>query len=325
MVRDRTDRTPISMASVELFRGDSLYEGDVTHKGIYSIPGSRAGDFILQVSAAGYKTYKVPVSLTKGKMQVVDVALICDKCPIVKAFDQYDFSKGGYSILGVKYMEGDRNRLADSLGEFFTDDITVLNEFKQTWIFRKPSPKYACGYHYRVFLCYRGKSVKDFRININCNEIVGDEGYFYFEEDKLRRFYKRMKRFSMDHKKFQTIEEGRTYYKNVLNDSSLILAPEPPWLKYEGSFEFEYKFKPGCKDCYLQDEKYLKILTAEIKKAYPGEAFEVEEWGGSMEDINVRVKCNKSLYDKFKLYPMTFPKWNAYDLGYYTYWRKKPK
>ncbi len=329
MVRDRLDKTPVTMASVELLKGDSIYSGDVTHNGMYMIAGSYTGNFTLQISAEGYKTYKAPVNLTKGKPQTLNITMVCVKCPTVKVFDKYDFSKGGYYILGIKYMEGDRSRLADSIGEFYTNDIAILNEFKQTWVFRQPSPKYACGYHFKVRLCRNGKTLEDFNININCNEIVHNNssgsGYYYFDNNKLRRFKGRMKQPSGVSKKFSTAQEARAYYKSIINDSLLILAPEEDWMTSEGMFAFDYKFKEGCKDCYLKDAEYLRLFKQKIQQAYPGEPFTLAEYGGSMEEVTVQVVCNKSLYDKFTLYPIGFYKWRAWDLGYYTYWKKKPK
>jgi hypothetical protein len=43
---------------------------------------------------------------------------------------KYDFNKGGYYLIGIR-SESDRNGLADSLGEFYTDDIKVLNAIKK--------------------------------------------------------------------------------------------------------------------------------------------------------------------------------------------------
>ncbi len=60
---------------------------------------------------------------------------------------KYNFDEGGYYLAGIR-SESDPNSLADSLGEFYTADITLLNAMKKDWTFKKPSPQYACGYHY---------------------------------------------------------------------------------------------------------------------------------------------------------------------------------
>src|SRR5687767_9322662 len=83
---------------------------------------------------------------------------------------KYNFDEGGYYILGVR-SESDRNALADSLGEFYTDDIKILNAIKKEWVFKKPSPKFACGYHYEVIVCKNGVGLESFSINLNCDEI----------------------------------------------------------------------------------------------------------------------------------------------------------
>ena len=69
---------------------------------------------------------------------------------IITAFGQkqllkkYDFDQGGYTLLGVHpngFFPEDKpdesSKLADSLGEFYTDDIGVLNLFKKNWVFKK--------------------------------------------------------------------------------------------------------------------------------------------------------------------------------------------
>ncbi|WP_041251999.1 hypothetical protein [Flavobacterium indicum] len=239
---------------------------------------------------------------------------------------KYDFDKGGYYLIGVR-SESDRNGLADSLGEFYTDDIRILNAIKKEWTFKKPSPKYACGYHYEVVICKNGLELESFSINLNCNEIVSDNGYFYFETRQLRMFKDSFKKPFRKQEKFTSLTDARNYRKNILNDTTLILTPTPTWTKYEGTFEFTYVCPKGSKDCLDNEEKLLKKLTEEIKLKYPGEEFELEGRGGSSSDLFVEVKCNKTLADKFCLYKrdLEFDKWEPYNLWFYTFWTVRQK
>lgn len=238
----------------------------------------------------------------------------------------HDFDKGGYYLIGVR-SDGDRNSLADSLGEFYTDDIGVLNAIKKEWTFTRPSPKYACGYHYEVLVCENGLELESFSINLNCNEIVSDNGYFYFETQKLRMFKDSFKKPIKKEENFTSLTDARNYMEIILKDTNLILTPTPTWIQYEGTFQFTYVCPEGSKDCLDNEEKLLKRMTKEIKLKYPGEKFEIEGTGGSSSDLFVEVKCNKTLADKFDLYKRNLEsdKWEPCDLWFYTFWTVRQK
>lgn len=240
---------------------------------------------------------------------------------------KYDFDKGGYYLIGVR-SESDRNGLADSLGEFYTDDIKILKAIKKEWTFKKPSPKYACGYHYEVVICKNGLELESFSINLNCNEIVSDNGYFYFETQQLRMFKDSFKKPFKKQENFTSLTAARNYRLHILKDTNLILTPTPEWTKYEGTFQFDYECPKGSKDCeYENKQKKLKDIEKEIKKTYPNENFELDERGGSLTSIIVEVKCNKTLADKFGLYKrdLEFNKWEPFNLWFYTFWTVRQK
>ena len=236
----------------------------------------------------------------------------------------YDFDKGGFTLLGsLTDAETDPNGLADSLGEFYTDDIAVLNSFKKEWIFKTPSPKYACGYHYAVYLCKGGLAIESFRINLNCNEIATEKGYFYFDSNKLRMFKGKLKKPFTKYDNFYSFSDARSARTKILSETNLIMTYTPDWTKYEGEFSFVYTCPKGSGDCLDKEKKLLLQLTGEMKKTFPNEIFELEGGGGSNTDLDVNVKCNKTLADNFKLYPLGWKKWGPYQLGLTSYWIKK--
>lgn len=263
----------------------------------------------------------------------------------------YDFNKGGYYLLGIRSEIARNNKLADTLGNFYTNEIKTLNEFKKEWVFKKPSPQYACGYHYTVHICKNGNSIEEFSINLECNEIATDKGYFYFDLNKLRIFKNNLKKAYKSRDNFSTLLEAREFRNKVLKDNNLILAPKPDWVEYEGSFNFDYPYtqdeikdndKNNKKDLEQinkvlakgdysgkfeleSEKKYFKKLNDEIAKAYPNEKFELESSGGSKKELFVSVRCNSTLADKFNLYPKGWSKWQAYNLSLTTYWINKPK
>lgn len=214
---------------------------------------------------------------------------------------KYNFDEGGYYILGVR-SESDHNGLSDSLGEFYTADIRILNAIKKEWVFKKPSPKYACGYHYEVIVCKNGIGLESFSINLNCNEIVSANGYFYFDSRQLRMFKDDLKRAYRIQENFSSLNEARDYRSKVVTQPTLIFVPTPEWTNYEGTFEFTFFCQGKSKDCRNNERKLLETIKAEISQAYPDEPFELDLRGGSTTELFIAVKSNKSLADKFTLY-----------------------
>ncbi len=234
----------------------------------------------------------------------------------------YDFNKGGYCILGIR-SESDPSSLQDSLGDFYTNDIKILNEFKKDWIFKTPSPQYSCGYHYIIYICKNGKCLEDFAVNLNCNEIATDKAYFFFDSKKLRKFYGHLKTANVKFETMESIEQGKKYINSILKDTSLLMVSNPIWNKYEGEFTFRYKCQVKENEfCFDKEPQILIKLNDQIKKVYPGEIFDLEGAGGSKDELTINIKCNKSLSDKFNLYPLGWSKWEYFKLYLTTAWKK---
>ncbi|MFD1605823.1 hypothetical protein ACFSC2_24005 [Flavobacterium artemisiae] len=237
----------------------------------------------------------------------------------------YDFNKGGYYILGL-YSENNKNALRDSIGEFYTDDIKVLNQFKKVWTFNKPSKKYSCGYHYDIFICKKGQILESYAINLECKVIVTDKGYFYFDTNKLREFYGKLKKPIRQNKIFETVTEGRLYREKMIADEKLIMTPNPNWLEFEGSFRFTYNCKKGTKDCLDEDNKIYNSIVSRVKKQFPHEKFKMKNVGGSWTEIEIEITCNKTLSDQFNFKDLErneyFGKWEPFKVKLDSYWIK---
>jgi len=240
-------------------------------------------------------------------------------------FSEYNFNSGEYIILGTEISEGMRNPFGDTLVDFYTNDTVVENLIKREWVFTEPSPLYACGYNYEISICKKGLEVESYYINLECNEINGKKGAFHFDIQKLRMLVGKVKKAFVNFKSFQNIEEARDYRKKILADSQLIMTATPDWVKYEGTFRFNYTYPK--KNHFEETDTLLMQLTNEIKKAYPGENFELEYAGESREWLLVEVKCNKTLRDKFVLYPTEFEsdRWKPYQYYLQSYWLIKGK
>ena len=238
----------------------------------------------------------------------------------IQPLGEFDFSDGEYSLIGFIWGGSGYNKLVDSLGEWYTDDVDVLNEFKSTWIFEKPGKQYICGYHYEIHLCKNGESVKKFLLNLNCREIVTDEGYFYFNPDMMAAMKNKLQKPIAKIKKFGSISTARNYHAKILNNDSLIWTPNPLWLKFEGSFSFNYECRDKTINCLDYQEKILKKLTEEIQNQYPGEKFKLSTDGGSNTHLFIKIKCDQSLAEMFNLYPRSRNKWDPYKLILSSYW-----
>jgi hypothetical protein len=240
-----------------------------------------------------------------------------------KLLKEFDFNEGGYSILGVEWG-GDENSLLDSIGEFYTEDISILNQIKDEWVFSIPGQGYACGYHYEIFICKNGLVLKSLRVNLNCYEIVTDEGYFYFDSDKLRKFYGKFKRPYRITKTFDELTEARAYRDSILKNEKLIMTESPPWTKYEGEFDFTYKCNENKKTCLRKEKQIIKSIKSEIALKYPNEEFELSNSGGSLTEIIETIYCNKSLSNNFDLYfrnkESYFGQWRPFKLTLTSYW-----
>jgi len=228
------------------------------------------------------------------------------------------------------FGESDPNKLRDSVGEFYTEDTSVLNIFKKEWVFDKPSPAYACGYHYSILICRKGAVLESDGVNLNCHEIATDTGYFYFDSQKLRPFIGKLKKLYVEHKHFNNVEEAREYRLNILKDKNLIYSSKPDWTKFNGTFRFEYPYEEdtstnfSLNEYVKKDNALLQKIKEAINSAYPNQDFELADVGGSLDEVDIEVKCDKTFAEKFKLYKKSaeFRGWQSYDLNLVSYWRE---
>jgi hypothetical protein len=250
-----------------------------------------------------------------------------------RVFATLNFDAGGYMLLAVhpsgifpEDKPNEPSELADSLGEFYTDDIGVLNLFKEKWTFHERWPFAQCGFHYTIIICRYGKEVERFYINLECEEIAVDaEKSFHFDPDKLRLFKGKLKKLYSREDDFTDIPKARTSRENMLKHADYLYSIEPDWVKYDGEFNFRYVCKPGSNGCLIHAKALLEQFSKEIKNKYPHEVFELDWDGGSREDIIVQVKCKQTLSEKFDLYPRDWNEWELYKPTLTSYWKSQVK
>ena len=214
--------------------------------------------------------------------------------------------------------------LQKKLGEFYTDDITVLNALKRAWVFTRPQKIYACGYHYDVMVLKNREEIETFAINLYCKELVANGRSLVFDQKKLDAFSSRFKRLyrKLDH--FPTIEAAREYWNKIRSDQDMVYASEPKWLVFEGSFKFKVPCEPQVRNCLEMFETTKPKIESQILAAYPGEKFSLRSSGGATGEMFVEIKTNRSLEEKFHLYDRLsyFGKWEPFPLDLYSYWKR---
>lgn len=158
-------------------------------------------------------------------------------------------------------------------------------------------------------------------VKLTHNILVTDEGEFYFDID-LCSVIRKMQKAKYQCKSFDSLSVARKYYhEKIENNDSIIWREKLDWIHYTGTIDFRYKCKSNI-DCYDNREIILVELNKEINKKYPNEKFELQHMGRSSEDLGITMKCNKSLVNKFNLYPIDYNKWKEYSsFSIKSYWK----
>jgi hypothetical protein len=183
---------------------------------------------------------------------------------------------------------------------------------------------YACGYHYYILILRNGEEIDSFAINLECNEIVTELGSRYFDLKKLEDFSTSLKHLYRSSSEFSSVTEARGAFRRFASAKGFVYARHPDWLNFEGEFNFRIKCPGASKSCYSESKSLINEAKEKIKVAYPGEVFELSESGGMIGELSVRMKCNKSLEEKFTIYDRWeknfFGAWKPYRPFLMTYW-----
>ncbi len=303
---DDGDKDVVRHVSVLLFQGKKkIDEAISTEKGLLWFSDIKPGNYTIQAGGWGYAEKKINVTV-KDSIHSVTILMTCIANKIMAPFSTYNFDEGGYRLVFYR-QQSDRNTLADSLGEFYIEDILVLKELSKKWQFKKPCPRFACGYHYGVSFIRNGKALEEFDINLNCYEIVVGNDPYIFTPDLLRMLYKKGKKFRRASLTFPTLETGRKGVDSLKTVESTLEISNPSWILFEGCFRFEYTFKKKPEE----DSLMYDLIEKQIHEKHPGELFDLQSWGGSMHTEAIEIKCNKNLFDNFTLAPITTT-WKAY-------------
>lgn len=247
----------------------------------------------------------------------------CSNLSSNKIFDDYEFEESEMAVLAIFWGGGeDDNGITKNFGEFYIDDISVLNELKSNWIFDKQGFSHACGYHYNIEVVENKKSKETLLINFNCNDISTKDGHYYFDEEYFDILKNKVKPLFSETKKFSNIDKARDYVIKIQNDKDLLLIyeKEPEWLTFEGNFSFIYidSSEPAHEDVLSKVREFLQSKYSNYK-------FKLDIGGyATGGEYFIKVICNKTLYDSFdfdKFEP--WGKWVQENLTLTSYWKRK--
>ncbi len=244
----------------------------------------------------------------------------------VHPFGGFDFKSGGYALVG-EYQPEFSGALADKLGDFYTDDIALLERIGREWVTDGPAPFYACGADYSLYLLKAGKIVEHYSLNLQqgCNTIVFGQPSrhsYYFDPGKLAALAGKFKKPVIERKTFPTLEAGRAYFGTLAQRENFLMALEPDWVRYDG----ELHFVVACSPAELTDagdERCERRVEREIRKRYPGEKFDLYPAAtmiGLERSITFQMKCSKALRDAFNLYKMDRA-WQDYAPDLLVFWK----
>jgi hypothetical protein len=244
-------------------------------------------------------------------------------------FEKYRFEDGGYTLAGIFAHHSD-HPIQKKVGEFYTDEIAVLNGIKKAWVFTEPQNQHACGYHYYFLVLKDGEEIDSFPVNLECKELVTANGSVYFDGKRLEMIASKLKPLRKEKQEFSSAAEARAFLTKVKKEQGFIYAWPPRWVEFEGEFRFGTKCPAELgNNCYYTEHEteLVSRLRKEISQKFPGEVFELKAGGGSSNgDAFVIVKSNKSLEEKFDLYDRWnrtgFGKWEPYHLSLNWYSKK---
>ena len=274
--------------------------------------------------------------MSKNLKQIVKLVLLVTCCMLmgcsaiaksisyhsgnIRLLDKYNFEEGGYAVLGIIQGGHPKER---SVGNFYTDDIDLLNELKKTWVTGKPVSSCLCASQYEIYIVKNGKVHQSFGVILeeSIESVIIDWKSYYFDPENLSRYRDRFKELDIKEHQFETLQAARQFLKELSPDPNLLLYWEPPWAEYDGTFFF---YLPCGR---AEDDKCLENLRLQISEKYPNRKFELHCWGRShnrtdpsKDSIGVNVWCEKLLYSEFDLYP-NFSEWDPFPLNLKMYYK----
>ena len=131
----------------------------------------------------------------------------------VQLFEKYDFNSGEYSLHGI-LSEGDPSYFTEEIGDFMITDTIVLNKIKNEWKVPLTDKRMPCGYSYIIVLMKGDSCVDHFGINLECEYLCCDEGWYDFPAKLLHKYDKLVIMVPR--------EEARAFHKMLIDNKTFV-------------------------------------------------------------------------------------------------------
>ena len=113
----------------------------------------------------------------------------CSNKKSIHLFEEYDFNSGNYKLYGI-LTEGGPTNFTENVGNFVVLDTVILNKIKQDWKIHSTNKIMPCGYSYLMVLMDKDSCVYHFGVNLDCEYLTCEKGWFKFPAKLLNRYEK---------------------------------------------------------------------------------------------------------------------------------------
>lgn len=107
----------------------------------------------------------------------------------IQLLEKYDFNSGDYKLYGL-LTEGGSTYFTEKVGDFVISDTVTLNKIKRDWRIHFTDKRMPCGYSYLMVLMKDDSCVYHFDINLDCEYLTCEKGWFEFPEELLNKYEK---------------------------------------------------------------------------------------------------------------------------------------
>lgn len=115
----------------------------------------------------------------------------------VEIFDNYNFDSGEYKLYAC-LDEGTPTEFVSKTDDFIITDTKTLKEIKNIWKLHLTNDRWACGTNYSLYLMKEDTCVDLLQINMECEFLMCNKGYFFFPKNLLTIHENSLVKFSRD-------------------------------------------------------------------------------------------------------------------------------
>jgi hypothetical protein len=181
------------------------------------------------------------------------------------------------------------------------DNPSKIGAVLKKWAFEPTDSMGRCGSDY-LLLFYKDNVQIDYSyFCFQCNRLVFEDLIFEISQTEILRLLNNDFIPVYKHKKaFQSIEEGRIFWKEMKNQSEIICIQkkQPLWLKYDGKFQVNFSLNISSR------EEAEKFLTNQLQSALKTQEYKLRFASKKPSEEGFNYKCyvygSKKLYDSIE-------------------------